>query len=204
MYSPALGRFLSRDPVLENGNRHLVYDNNWFGQRLSVMRDDYGYAYSNPINFIDPSGLQGECTGGSASACQRQRCGPPNVAVTPDERRAQEDCRADCRRDCAPARPPRPPRRRGGGGGPGGGMLIGGIGAAITTDVYTPDPSDLCPPKWVIYGIIGAIAGGYWWYKMGCTFADCDAGTPCGESGTRTCHWETTLKGALICGCFPG
>jgi RHS repeat-associated protein len=32
-----------------------------------------------------------------------------------------------------------------------------------------------------------------------CSFDDCDAGKPCGESGTRSCQWE-----GVYCGCFAG
>ncbi|MCO5062718.1 MAG: cysteine peptidase family C39 domain-containing protein [Kiritimatiellae bacterium] len=41
-YDPATGRFLSRDPIQENGGIHL-----------------YQYAYANPIAVVDPNGLWG-------------------------------------------------------------------------------------------------------------------------------------------------
>lgn len=56
MYSPQLGRFLSRDPLVE-GQPDIFYDNNWFGDRLTAMRNLYGYANNNPVNHTDPSGL---------------------------------------------------------------------------------------------------------------------------------------------------
>jgi RHS repeat-associated protein len=59
MYSPQLGRFLSRDPLVA-GQPDIFYDNNWFGDRLTAMRNLYGYADNNPVNYVDPSGLKCE------------------------------------------------------------------------------------------------------------------------------------------------
>ncbi len=56
MYQPTLGRFASRDPLGANGV-DILYDNNWFGARLTRMQHQYGYANNNPIVFTDPSGL---------------------------------------------------------------------------------------------------------------------------------------------------
>lgn len=39
-YNPTLGRWLSRDPIAENGGLNL-----------------YQYTFSNPVNFVDPLGL---------------------------------------------------------------------------------------------------------------------------------------------------
>ncbi len=59
MYSPPLGRFLSRDPLPQTGDPDILYDNNWFGDALTEMRDLYGYTSNNPANATDPSGLMG-------------------------------------------------------------------------------------------------------------------------------------------------
>ena len=57
MLSPALGRFLSRDPLPLNGDPDVLYDNNWFGDWLTMMRNLYGYTSNNPVNYLDPSGF---------------------------------------------------------------------------------------------------------------------------------------------------
>ncbi len=55
MYSPSLERFLSQDPYVE-GQPDILHDNNWFGDRLTMMRNLYGYADNNPVNAIEPKG----------------------------------------------------------------------------------------------------------------------------------------------------
>ena len=55
MYAPQLGRFVSQDPLAADPT--LLYDNNWFGQRLTEIRNLYGYCENNPVNRVDPSGL---------------------------------------------------------------------------------------------------------------------------------------------------
>ncbi len=47
MYQPTLGRFTARDPMPENGV--LVG---------GIPQSSYWYANNNPVNFVDPSGLQ--------------------------------------------------------------------------------------------------------------------------------------------------
>jgi len=68
MYQPTLGRFLSRDPLSENGVDVLT-DTGFYSDRLAAMSanpwyyggnwdNPYVYARNNPLRYTDPSGLQ--------------------------------------------------------------------------------------------------------------------------------------------------
>lgn len=57
MFSPPLARFLSRDPLPINGQADIFFDNNGFGDWLTLMRNLYGYVSNNSLNAVDPSGL---------------------------------------------------------------------------------------------------------------------------------------------------
>jgi hypothetical protein len=67
MYQPTLGRFLSRDPLSENGVDVLT-DTGFYSHRLTAMRDNpwyyggnwenpYVYGKNNPVKLVDASGL---------------------------------------------------------------------------------------------------------------------------------------------------
>ena len=68
-YSPALGRFLTVDPVLDTAN----------------PQPDNGYAYAlnNPATQADPSGLCVHADGLSCGATCGGTCGPPAPAPAP-------------------------------------------------------------------------------------------------------------------------
>jgi RHS repeat-associated protein len=66
MYQPTLGRFLSRDPLSENGVDVLT-DTGFYSDRLAAMSakpwsysgiwtQPYVYARNNPTRYVDPSG----------------------------------------------------------------------------------------------------------------------------------------------------
>ena len=57
MYDRWTVRFTSRDPLPAPGEPVVLSDNNWFGDRLTMMRNRYGYATNNPLRYKDPSGL---------------------------------------------------------------------------------------------------------------------------------------------------
>ncbi len=67
MYQPTLGRFLSRDPLSENGVDVLT-DTGFYSDRLAAMsanpwhyggnwENPYVYARNSPLGWVDPSGL---------------------------------------------------------------------------------------------------------------------------------------------------
>jgi hypothetical protein len=68
MYQPTLARFLSRDPLSQNGVDVLT-DTGLYSDRLAAMSGDpwyyggnwgnpYVYARNNPVRYTDPSGLE--------------------------------------------------------------------------------------------------------------------------------------------------
>lgn len=56
MYSPTLGRFLSRDPLPQETEPVILYDSEK-SEWQRTMINMYRYASSNPVNRVDPSGL---------------------------------------------------------------------------------------------------------------------------------------------------
>nr|WP_254627641.1 RHS repeat-associated core domain-containing protein [Myxococcus sp. CA040A] len=64
-YDPNLGRYLQPEPLLQDPNFSIVEAKE--GRTMPA----YAYAFNNPMAFIDPTGLQGTCSGG--------RCAGPEV-----------------------------------------------------------------------------------------------------------------------------
>ena len=85
MYQPTLGRFLSRDPLSENGVDVLT-DTGFYAERLTAMRanpwyyggnreNPYVYVNSDPVNRIDPSGLSCSCQNPPVDPCEAGAAG---------------------------------------------------------------------------------------------------------------------------------
>jgi len=89
MFQPTLQRFSSRDPLSPDGVE-VMTDTGYFGERLAAMRANpsyyggnwehpYVYAYNNPVNAIDPSGLQPPFNSGPGSGMGGPASPPPIV-----------------------------------------------------------------------------------------------------------------------------
>ena len=92
---PALGRFVSVDPL------------------VNITRDAYGYANNNPVRYSDPWGLdpddQGPCGGYSTSqACSKAVVGATNVAVASSGMAKPEDRNDYAKQVARPSQPSTP------------------------------------------------------------------------------------------------
>ena len=107
----------------------------------------YKYGMNNPIRWIDPSGLV---------AIDRESCIQDCQSLNSPDRRME--CYDHCDR-----RFPLPPD--GGGMGDAAGFTAV-AGTLFWTDVMTPELTDLCPPKWVGWTVVGGAIGAGWLYNF--------------------------------------
>jgi RHS repeat-associated protein len=85
MYSPSLAQFISRDPLPEANEPILLSDNDWFGHRVTMMRNLYAYGGNDPVTNVDPNGMwywtnrRGEYCGPYVRLYTGSWCVQPNV-----------------------------------------------------------------------------------------------------------------------------
>lgn len=96
MYSPTLGKFLTRDPLAQNGEPDILYGDIWFANRLRMIRNLYNYVDNSPVNLVDPSGLDTAPSKPKAEefyVCRRlveiggiaEKCGCQHTAIYGDQ-----------------------------------------------------------------------------------------------------------------------
>lgn len=94
MYEPTLARFMSRDPLPQNGVDIFcpVPDMRkyWYNQ---IREHEYVYVLNDPVNRTDPSGLQAIPPG----ACAGTDCYYPGGIETRPNPNADESCKRTCK-----------------------------------------------------------------------------------------------------------
>jgi RHS repeat-associated protein len=71
-YDPSTGRWISKDPILFNGGDTNLYGYVGTVGKPSLETNLYQYSMSDPINFVDPTGLSASATDGSYPPCAQQ------------------------------------------------------------------------------------------------------------------------------------
>jgi len=133
VYWPALGRFLSPDPIVQAPENLQSYNR-------------YAYVFNSPLNYVDPSGFEGGCvsTASVGGHGGREAQGPPLPSCGGEGANITQEPMPPSDQPLPPSEPPPPPPPSSGGYYPpvgGSNPLNGDTGSSGTFNVGTsPNP----------------------------------------------------------------